>query len=262
MEFEYALSTNKPIISFLPKHPENIPSGKTDQDEEKKKCLEKFKELAKQKMIKYWENPENLGSVVSRSMVRLIKDFPAEGWVKSGNAIDEKSVKEIAKLQRENEELQKRLENIATEPPKDTEMLAQGEDKVEIEYSFVGFKIDHYNWERYDCKSAITFSWNQLFACIAPSMLDGCITYTIKSKLDELIAEKSSWKTTKEFSDLEKAEDFSILQTSSDLIIVQLRALGLIKIRDKKSVNDKTHWELTPYGDYVMTKLLARKKKN
>lgn len=32
MEFEYALESGKPIISFLPKHPENIPAGKCDND--------------------------------------------------------------------------------------------------------------------------------------------------------------------------------------------------------------------------------------
>ena len=35
MEFQYALDTGKPIISFLPKHPENIPSGKCELDKEK-----------------------------------------------------------------------------------------------------------------------------------------------------------------------------------------------------------------------------------
>lgn len=115
MEFEYALEIGKPIISFLPKYPERIPSGKCDADKEKREKLEEFKEKAKKKLIKYWENPENLGSVVSRSMVRLIKDFPAEGWVKSGSAVDEKSVYEIAKLQRENEELKEKLKMIATE---------------------------------------------------------------------------------------------------------------------------------------------------
>ena len=43
MEFEYALSTGKPIISFLPKHPQNIPIGKSEQDGDKKEKLEALK---------------------------------------------------------------------------------------------------------------------------------------------------------------------------------------------------------------------------
>lgn len=111
MEFEYALEVGKPIISFLPKNPHMIPTGKCDTDAEKKEKLEEFKTLAKKKLIKYWENPENLGSVVSRSMVKLIKDYPAEGWVKSNSVIDENSLAEISRLQKENKELRERLQN-------------------------------------------------------------------------------------------------------------------------------------------------------
>ena len=82
MEFEYALETGKPIISFLPKKPEDNPSGKCENDPDKREKLEELKKLAKKKLIKYWENPEQLGSIVSRSMIKLIKDFPAEGWVR------------------------------------------------------------------------------------------------------------------------------------------------------------------------------------
>ena len=102
MEFEYAMQQGKPIISFLHKHPDDIPVKKTDQDEKKKEKLVKFRELAQKKLIKYWLTPADLGSVVSRSMIRLIKDFPAEGWVKANSVVDENSIKEIAKLQKEN----------------------------------------------------------------------------------------------------------------------------------------------------------------
>lgn len=79
MEFEYALEVGKPIISFLPKNPEDIPSGKSEKDPEKAQKLESFKEHAKKKLVKYWESPEQLGSIVSRSMIKLIKDFPPTG---------------------------------------------------------------------------------------------------------------------------------------------------------------------------------------
>lgn len=68
-------------------------------------------------MVKFWETPAELGSVVSRSMVKLMKNFPAEGWVKAGSAVDEKSVKEIARLQKENEELKSKLEKSVQKPP-------------------------------------------------------------------------------------------------------------------------------------------------
>ena len=51
MEFEYALSSGKPIISFLPKDPGDIPSSKCENTEKGKKKLEEFKQLAQKNEI-------------------------------------------------------------------------------------------------------------------------------------------------------------------------------------------------------------------
>lgn len=260
MEFEYALSTEKPIISFLPKHPQNIPIGKSEQDGEKKEKLEAFKELAKKKLIKYWESSENLGSVVSRSMVRLIKDFPAEGWVRSKSAIDENSLKEIARLQKENNDLRLRLHSIATEAPKGTEDFSQGEDDVEVKLSFTAYEFR----KRHRYNTSLIFSWNELFSCVAPSMIDECSDMEFMENLNSLIDSVSF--IIKDYEDnkmLDDFEDFKIDLESFNLIKVQFKALGLICLSNKKrSASDRnTYWKLTPYGDYVMTKLLAVKKK-
>lgn len=263
MEFEYALETGKPIISFLPKNPANIPSGKCDNDPAKQEKLEEFKELAKKKLIKYWEGPENLGSVVSRSMVKLIKQFPAEGWVKSNSVIDEQSLKEISRLQRENEELRGRLEAIAREAPQGSEKLAQGDDEVELRFDF---RATHKKtWKTYDCSSSLLLSWNELFGCIAPEMIDECSEVDIARALVGLVASYKNIILDKpEFSDLMKASDFVLDRDDFNQIIVQFRALGLMCLSTKKknrSTKDtNTYWSLTPYGDFIMTQLLAIKK--
>lgn len=262
MEFEYALEKGKPIISFLPKSPELIPAGKCDNDPEKQAMLKQFKELVQKKMVKYWENPEQLGSIVSRSMIKLIKDYPAEGWVKSGSAIDEKSLKEIAYLQKENAELKQKLQDIATEAPKGTDMFAQGEDTVCLKYSFTGYEGYGIDEESYTCKHEEKYSWNSIFACVAPSMIDECTEETFKNILEEYISNNSNWNKCKEFKALNGVGYFVLNQESFGLIKIQLRALGYITLGEKKrSATDKrTYWKLTPYGDYVMTTLLAIKK--
>ena len=261
MEFEYALSTGKPIISFLHKNPDKIPSGKSEQDADKKEKLEAFKELTKKKLVKFWDGPENLGSVVSRSMVRLIKDFPAEGWVKSGSAIDENSVKEIARLQKENNELKERLNTVATEAPKGTEDFSQGDDEVGI---FVKFSATlKSGYQKYYCNSHINLTWNEIFSTVAPSMINECTDIKFKNSLNELLESYSFEISTKdEFDRFTDFRDFEIDFESFNLIKVQLRALGLISLGDKKrTASDRnTYWKLTPYGDYVMTQLLAIKK--
>lgn len=262
MEFEYALESGKPVISFLPKNPEKIPTGKCDNDPVKKEKLEEFKELAKKKLIKYWETPENLGSVVSRSMVKLIKDFPAEGWVKSNSAVDESSLKEIAKLQKENNDLKERLQAIAREAPKGAEKLAQGSDTVEVGFSFTG--VDKKTSKRYNCKSELTFSWDELFASIAPEMIDECSEIEIGAALRRLIENNSDTIIEEDvFKDLKNLSAFKLSKDSFNRIIVQFRALGLIclssKKRNRSAKDTNTYWSLTPYGDFIMTQLLAIK---
>lgn len=261
MEFEYALSTGKPIISFLHKNPGDIPASKSEQDPEKRAKLENFRNLAQKKLVRYWDTPEGLGSTVSRSMIKLIKDFPAEGWVRAGSAIDEKSIKEIARLQKENLELKTKLESVATEAPRGTDSFSQGDEFVTVSFSFTAMKPRSY--ERYSCEHEIEFTWNELFSVVAPSMIDECTEYRFRQLLSGYIeANEEIIKENELFSKMHSFQNYNISEDSFGVIKVQFRALGLITISDRKrTASDKsTYWKLTPYGDYIMTQLLAIRK--
>lgn len=173
MEFEYAIEKGKPIISFLPKNPDNIIAKKCEKDEDGKKKLEEFKKLAQKRMVKYWTTPQDLGSIVSRSIIKQIKDFPAIGWVRADNITDENSMKQILKLQRENEALKAELLSVKTQAPKGSENLAQDEDELEIHFSCCAEDDEN----TYNCNPTLTFSWNDIFAFIAPSFIDECKEY-------------------------------------------------------------------------------------
>lgn len=259
MEYEYAVSTGKPVIAFLHKNPANIPSGKSEQDSDKKKKLEEFKELAKKKLVKYWEGADNLGSVVSRSMIRLIKDNPSDGWVKAGSIVDENSIAEIARLQKENDDLKNQISKVSTEAPLGSEELAQGEDTINVEFDFQGsfYVLDNF-LEKEDKSSCVNLTWNQIFLAIAPSIMTECYEYGVKKSLNNFLAYYSS-KTniSEEYPNYSSFDNFEIKQTSFDIIKIQLRALGYISLSFK---GGDTYWKLTQYGDYMMTQNLAIKK--
>lgn len=262
MEFEYALKTGKPIISFLPKTPENIPSGKCEQIPEKREKLEKFKKLAEKKLVKFWSTPENLGSLVSRSMIKLIKDFPAEGWVKS-NTIDDNSMKEIIKLQKENEELKAKLNRISTEPPKGSEQLMQGNDEITFRLHFEANRKR--SLTPYKCTDTANTTWNQIFERIAPLMIDECTEYALKSALDSFAGTfKKTFSNDPCYKNMCDFRNFRVSSETFNQIKVQLKALGLIEISNKKhsTTDNSTYWSLTQYGDFVMTQLLALKKED
>lgn len=261
MEYEYAQSIGKPTIAFLPKNPDDIPQGKTDKDPVKLEKLEKFKETVKSKLVKYWSNAAELGSVVSRSMIRLMKDYPGEGWVKANSVIDENSLKEIARLQNENKELKDQINSVSTEAPKGTSELAQGNDIFYLNITFTGYDT---SWNDYSCNSSYGVTWNEIFEYIALKMIKACSESTIKSLINELIEKDKSviLKIVKQNYKNEcivEMEDIEIDQLSFNKIIVQLKALGLIELSNKASTST-TYWSLTPYGEYVMTKTMAIKK--
>jgi hypothetical protein len=106
MEYRYATEIGKPILGFIHADPGQIPAHKCETSDEGKKKLNAFRELVKEKMCRYWNNPSDLGSQVSRSLIKLIKSNPGIGWVRGNLIPDESSTAEILKLRKQVEELQ------------------------------------------------------------------------------------------------------------------------------------------------------------
>lgn len=87
--------------------------------------------LVEKKVRKTWSTLAELGSVVSRGMINLIKSHPAERWVKAGNVISEDLSNELLELRRENEELRIKMKKDVMSKPEGTDGLCQ-ENIIEI----------------------------------------------------------------------------------------------------------------------------------
>lgn len=259
MEYEYALKKGIPIISFLPKDSENIPIGKAEKNEEGKKKLDEFKNLVQQKMCRFWADPKDLGSQVSRSLVKLIKSNPRSGWVKADNLPSADATKELLELREKVLLLENELRDSKTEAPKGSETLQQGEDVFELTYDYEQ-KDSMWNWKRKSGKFELT--WNELFYLISPLMVDEANEYSLKSAIDNFIYD--SVKDT-ELKGIERDELRKPKITDHDFqtVKIQFRALGMIKKNEKKrSIKDTgTYWCLTQFGDTIMVQLRALRKK-
>ena len=80
MEYRYAAEIGKPCLAFLHKSPGKISNEKSESTDEGREKLKDFRKLLQNRLCKMWSNPDDLGSVVSRSMVVQIKNEPAIGW--------------------------------------------------------------------------------------------------------------------------------------------------------------------------------------
>ena len=114
MEYRYAAETGKPIIAFLHKDPDILPKKDTENDENGQDLLAQFRELMKKRMCKFWDTPQNLGSVVSRSLIMLQRKHPGIGWVRGDLVPDTDSTEEILKLRKKIETLNSQLQTIRT----------------------------------------------------------------------------------------------------------------------------------------------------
>lgn len=261
MEYRYALDTGKPIIAFLHKEPGQLAANRSEEDASGREKLKAFRELAQQKAVKYWTSPADLGSAVSRSLVWLIKNNPAVGWVRADQVPDESLTQEALQLRKQVEELERQLRASRSERPEGTDELAQGDDEFTVQYSFKAWDPTSYEPDAYS--ASVDLSWNNLFSEVAPLMIDEASDLQLQRCLSKYIGECQRDELSKQKGLKGRMLDqFEISESDFQTIKIQLRALGLmVKSNRVHSIKDtSTYWTLTPYGDNVMTFLRAIKR--
>ena len=259
MEYRHALAAGKPIIAFVHKHPENISMQFSETDIDKKGKLDAFRDLVQKKMVKFWESPAELGSVVSRSLIRLTRDHPSEGWVRGGTLSSDAAREEILRLNLRVKELQEEVS--AGQMPVDPAVaasLARAEEEVEL-----GFDVEVRNRTtraRKEYFHEAKLSWNQMFSRVAPGLINEGSPSLIRSRVSEAARERYRDELDSLYDDkIETFEDIVIQTDSLDVVIVQFIALGLIQkgVR-KRTVNDKgAYFALTAQGERTMYELRA-----
>ncbi|MGE5617843.1 MAG: DUF4062 domain-containing protein [Sphingomonadaceae bacterium] len=263
MEYRYALDTGKPVIGFIHKEPGALPAKRCEDSEEGRRKLALFCDLVKKKACRFWDSPEDLGGQVSRSLIRLMKDHPAIGWVRGNLVPDQSAAEELLALRRQIEHLENQLQEARLSAPEGTAILAQGLDKFAIHFSFQAYKGRRIDAKYYTHSTYVT--WDEIFAAVSPLMIDEASEAVIVQSLSILARDSSleELRGQKGFRDY-TLTDFNISQDDFQTTKVQLRALGLItKSTKSRSVKDtSTYWTLTPYGDTVMTRLRAIRRQD
>jgi hypothetical protein len=258
LEYRYALEKGKPIIAFLHKDSTQLPAGRCETTDAGKAKLETFRELVKLKMVKFWTSPADLGSVVSRSLIQLIKSTPAVGWVRGTYIPDEGASQEILRLRNEIAQLQQRAATARRSSPPGTANLAQGDDEFEISYFF---RVNLPDYASAQYSSAVSLSWNDIFAVVSPLLIDDASETSLRDVIAGAIRVQryTDHMTALKDSKPRSLDNFRVSDSDFQTIKVQLRALGLIEKSTKnRGVKDTgTYWTLTEYGDEVMNSLRA-----
>ncbi len=204
MEYRYALATRKPTIAFLHRSPRKIIADNSESSLEGKERLQAFRTAVEKKLCKHWETPQELGSVVSRSLIQLIKSTPAVGWVRANELADREATMELLQLRRKVDELQAELSRARISAPKGSEGLAQGEEEHTVRFSFSATAPGAYDSSSWSASFSPT--WNEIFGSIAPLMIHEAPEPTLKSALDSYVETENieRLREDKKLADLER----------------------------------------------------------
>lgn len=110
-----------------------------------------------------------------------------------------------------------------------------------------------------DTADMISMTWNEIFSELSPSMINEVSDEQLWERLN--LAATAQFKSNRKDYSGRNIYEFatSVNPSTFETVIIQLRALGLIKKSEKnRSVKDtSTYWTLTPYGNEVMNRLRA-----
>ena len=240
-EYDYAVERNLKVIALLHEKPEELAVKDSDIDPELRIRLEAFREKLKtNRLVKFWSKAEDLPGLVSLSLSKTIKMYPAVGWMRANKATNEDLFAEINQLRKENESLKEKIANI----PVVSEVKVP--DLADFESSF---SVSGVYWKDHGGKRSweISATWQEIFSYIAPYLWKYPSDEFVKSKLTQSLVDRLNvGGTTHAIND----QDFETIK-------VQLKAYGLITLNYSKTVQGgmALFWHLTPEGDRRLMEL-------
>ena len=246
-EYDYAINKGVKVIAFIHEDPDLIPVGKTDKDPALSKKLAEFRaKVLENRIVKHWKAAEELPGLVSLSLAKTIKTYPAVGWIRATGVASSELLADLNTLRKENEEFRSKLSE--QQPHALIENIAGMDEGVQLYGSYkVNFR------DTYEKKWKHTFTWYQIFSFIAPYLLEKPNDGLMKIYLKKSILESENITT------YESSINDQVFQT----VKIQLMAYGLIDVHYLETTNGQMalFWNITDKGLSLMMQLRAIKKK-
>ncbi|GJG98745.1 DUF4062 domain-containing protein [Cupriavidus pauculus] len=238
-EYDYAVQRGLKVVAFLHEDPDSLPVNKTDKDPALAERLANFRmKVTSGRLCKFWKTADQLPGLVSLSLQKTIKTYPAIGWMRANNVGTPELLAEIHALQAENKALR---EKVARGPQTDIADIADWDDRVVLMGSITaGGHVMRY-WKR-------ETTWSQTFLVIAPHLME----YSTDIKVQRLLAEFGA-ASEKVGSSYTRQIDGDIYQR----VKIQFMAYGVVKVQN---IQNTIYWLLSEYGTSQLLQLGAVRK--
>ena len=243
-EYDYAIEKGLKIIALIHEDPNSLPVNKTDQNPELTKRLLNFVEKVKTgRLVKTWTSSNELPGLVSLSLSKTIKTYPAIGWVRANNVANSELLQEINELRKENAILKAYKEKQNFIP--DLELA-----DFDAIFSVNGrYKSNSHSTPT---PFILNISWREIFTGISPYLMAHPFDNSVKRTLSDFILHQ---KFVNYYSGEIDENDFQTIK-------LQLLAYKLVNITYEKSTNGQMmlFWSLTELGRQKMIELRTVKK--
>ena len=170
-----------------------------------------------------WSKESDLPELVALSLSKMMKLYPAVGWVRANNIASSELLADLHNLRKENTELKAAVSELESRfAPEDTDLAS-------LDDSFVV----HLKWSvyaqgtRYPRTGEVNVTWKEIFGCIAPDLQEYPNDSVVNRKLGTSLYHKQH--PDAEISVKVRHEDFQTIR-------VQLTALDLISTSYSKTV--------------------------
>ncbi len=243
-EYAYALERKIKVLAFLHENPDSIPFAKSEANETLRERLRVFRgKVGTGRLVNFWKTADQLPGLVSLSLSKTIKTYPAVGWVRGDKTSSEELLSEINELRKEKAYLNEQLSAYVQSRRVEIENLAGLDDKFSFKLGYWASK------QRFE--KAISMTWREIFTMIAPYLMQHPGDSLVESHIVKALAERF-------FS---KHETLSFLNQDFQTIKIQLCALGLVKVSYSETTNGgmALFWELTQEGEQAMLRFRTQK---
>jgi hypothetical protein len=247
-EYDYAVGRGLKVIALIHGKPDEIPFGKSEQDQILRERLAKFREkVTTGRLVKSWERPEELPGLVALSLLNAFNMFPAVGWIRANTAASEDLLNEINELRKRNAMLEAALAALKPAP------LMKGLAGLDEEITLRGRYEDKYSRGRKPW--SVKTTWRAIFGYVSPYLSKYPNDYDVEKVLATALLGDT-------YVGSEPDLDNQLFQT----VAVHLKALGLVKIAHSPPPSGLTSsfwsatagiWSLTPAGEQLMMELRA-----
>lgn len=238
-EYDYAVSKGIRVLAFV-RNENAIEENNKDTDFTKLQKLSLFKaKVQNGRLVRQWDNKQDLVSSVIISLNKEMREHPAIGWVRANQVLSSENLVELSQLRKEVAELREyKRKHEERKPDND---IAGVDEKIKLHGTFYNPAKMQMRMQNWECE----VSWKEIFMSVAPFLMDYPEDKTVFNLLSSIAF--SYTQNNREYTSFIDQQDFQTIK-------IQLMAYKLVDVSYSKTTEGSMalFWGLTQLGKQMM----------